>query len=568
MPAAIALLLIAGQSAAMAQNAAKTTKPLTETELQTEIYFSDGNRYSLLEQWDKALDSYRRAIDLDPGNAAIHYKTAEALSHMNRLPEASDEAEKAMNLGPKQAYYYVLYAGILERRGEYSQASKVYKRLIDKVPGSDDYYFPLANVYLMQGKLNDAIKVLDRIEKTFGKNPDVTRQKQQIWLKMNKLDKAIAEGRSLMEAYPDEPGYSVVLAELLWNNKRPDEATQILKSATEKNPENGYARMLLYEIYKSQGKENEANKEIEPAFRNPEIRIDEKIRILATFLKGFQNKEEEQRVFLWSKILTEVHPEEYRSWAMYGDFSNITGQKQQARTYYLKSADLPGAPLGVWEQILKIDIDLNETDSMLKHTDRALESFPTQGVFWFYNGRSFLVKKDYVRASASMEQARKFSASNPEILLEVNAMLGDCYYQLKQYEKSDEAYEAALKLDPKNDYVLNNFSYYLSLRREKLDKAKTMSAKLVELNPDQANYLDTYGWVLYTRGEYKDAKNLLEKAAQLSGSGTVIEHYGDALFRVGEKEKAYQQWKKAKEAGGEENPEQLDKKIATRSLPE
>jgi Tfp pilus assembly protein PilF len=149
----------------------------------------------------------------------------------------------------------------------------------------------------------------------------------------------------------------------------------------------------------------------------------------------------------------------------------------------------------------------------------------------------------------------------------VNAQLGDAYNGLGDHAKSDEAYELVLKDDPKNEHVLNNYSYFLSLRKEKLDRALAMSAQLVERNPSSPTYLDTHAWVLYVRKEYGKARSFLEKAvaADPNGiSGTILEHYGDVLFQLGEKDKAIEQWKKAKQKG--ENSQQLDKKIASGKL--
>ena len=108
----------------------------------------------------------------------------------------------------------------------------------------------------------------------------------------------------------------------------------------------------------------------------------------------------------------------------------------------------------------------------------------------------------------------------------------------------------------------------MSLRKEKLDLALKMSEKLVKLHKDNSTYLDTYAWVLYILKDYKKAKEYLEKAMKDSTalSGTIVEHYGDVLFKLGEKENALAQWKKAKSMG--ETTELLDKKIATGALHE
>jgi Tfp pilus assembly protein PilF len=125
---------------------------------------------------------------------------------------------------------------------------------------------------------------------------------------------------------------------------------------------------------------------------------------------------------------------------------------------------------------------------------------------------------------------------------------------LNKHEKSDDAYEAALKENPTNDHVLNNYSYFLSLRKVKLERAAQMAEQLVEKHPDDATYIDTYAWVLYVMKDYKKAKPLLEKAVELNDqkkekSGVIIEHFGDVLFQLGEKDKAIEIWKKAKSVG-------------------
>ena len=104
------------------------------------------------------------------------------------------------------------------------------------------------------------------------------------------------------------------------------------------------------------------------------------------------------------------------------------------------------------------------------------------------------------------------------------------------------------------------------LRKEKLDLAEKMSSKLIERNPENPTYLDTYAWVLYNRGKYNDAKKYIEKAIEFdqTGSGTLIEHYGDILFKLGDVNRAVEQWEKAKQLN--DTTDLLDKKIAERQL--
>ena len=113
---------------------------------------------------------------------------------------------------------------------------------------------------------------------------------------------------------------------------------------------------------------------------------------------------------------------------------------------------------------------------------------------------------------------------------------------------SDQAYENALEHNPNNTYVLNNYSYYLSGREEKLFLAKEMIIKCINLTSNNPNpsFLDTYAWVLHKLGEHDLAKIEIEKALSLEeGSAVIFDHYGDILYSLGLLDDAKIQWQKA-----------------------
>jgi predicted negative regulator of RcsB-dependent stress response/MFS family permease len=143
--------------------------------------------------------------------------------------------------------------------------------------------------------------------------------------------------------------------------------------------------------------------------------------------------------------------------------------------------------------------------------------------------------------------------NNPVLESDFYGQIGDLNYFLKNKQVAFDSYEKALKLNPQNLPVLNNYSYYLSLEKRDLDKAEQMSGITVKLEPLNPTYLDTYGWILFEQGSYIMAKIYIEKAIEYSDepSAEVYEHYGDVLFMNGEQEKAVVQWKKARELGGD-----------------
>ena len=89
-----------------------------------------------------------------------------------------------------------------------------------------------------------------------------------------------------------------------------------------------------------------------------------------------------------------------------------------------------------------------------------------------------------------------------------------------------------------------------------------MALRANELSPGSASFEDTYAWVLYELGKYEEARLWLEKALSHGGntSGVVIEHYGDILYKLGDKDAALREWRKALEF--DDHSDELELKIS------
>ena len=92
--------------------------------------------------------------------------------------------------------------------------------------------------------------------------------------------------------------------------------------------------------------------------------------------------------------------------------------------------------------------------------------------------------------------------------------------------------------------MLNNYAYYLSLSGKQLDKAYAMSQKTITAEPDNATYLDTFGWILYKMGKFIEAKAIFRHAMIYGGtdSAVILDHYADVLYALGEKDAAVVYW--------------------------
>ncbi|MFT2010290.1 tetratricopeptide repeat protein [Pontibacter sp. 13R65] len=524
-------------------------QPNEQEQQFSETLFLDGMKYFMVEDYSEALKIFKKAHSFNPNNAALNYKIGETSLLLKNPKEAVTFAQSAVTQDPSNTYYYLLLAQAYAEQKQFTEAAQVYNTMLQKVPDTDQYLFNLADLYLAQGNYADAIKTYDRIEKKFGPMEQLSVNRQQIYLRQKNIDKALQEGEKLIATNPTEVRYFLSQAELYNAAQKTDIAIQTLNKALRLEPNNPYAHLMLSDLNRQKGNTAESEKQVKLAFANPELDIDTKVRILVDFIRQLPNPAIEGVALELANLTIESHPEEAKAYAVTGDLQAIVHKKEAARNNYLKAIKLDDSHFKIWQQIVLLDAELSQTDSLVVHSEQALELFPNQAIFWFYNGTAHLIEKNYKKAVNALERGKRLSSQETELVKQFNMQLGDGYNSLKEYKKSDEAYEAVLALDANNEHVLNNYSYFLSLRNEKLDKAKQMASQLVKRHPNNPTYLDTYAWVLYKLEDYQGAKTYLEQAIAVSDDATIVEHYGDVLYKLGKQEEAVKQWQKAKVKG-------------------
>ncbi len=543
---------------------------------EAEFYFTEGEKYFILEDYAKALLYYQKTLEIDPNNGTIHYKIADVLargSHQEDMQKAAISIENALKLEKHNKYFYLLAANIYNSLGKYEKAAEVYENLTSQVKGTEEYFYELGAIYQYARKPEEAIKAYNRAEEALGVSEISSIQKQRLYLEIGKTKEAISEGERLIAAFPDEQRYVMGFAEVLSQKGQQTVAIKYLEKFIHDNSESGNAKMLLAGLYRDTDQEPKARKLLLELFDDESIEFNNKLIMLGTYSteigqsKAKNKPDEEKSAFAFSLFekLEKNYPKENNIHILGGDLYLTVGKNKEAQREYALAIEAGDVNFEVWQNLLYLEIQLDQFDKVITHSESALESYPNQGMLYYFNGYANLRKRNYGEAVISLEQSKKLITSNLPLIGEINGMLGDSYNALKDYTKSDLAYDAALDVDANNYSVLNNYSYYLSLRKQNLEKAEKMSALLTKSNPGNPTFLDTYAWVLYTRQKYKEAKKVMEKAIGTGqASATHFEHYGDILYQLGDVDSAVSQWERAR--GMNANTETLNKKIENRKI--
>jgi tetratricopeptide (TPR) repeat protein len=545
----------------------KDSNTMIDKKAATEV-FLDGSKAKMLGDINKAAILFNQSLELNPGNDAALYELSQIFFEQGDFATAANYVEKALSIDPENQYYRLLALDIYGKSGRKDDLLKTCQQLLKKEPGNVDYMYELASAYLQMGKYDDALKTYNSIEAIMGVTEEVSMQKQRIYMLLKKTDKAVKEMEGLIESFPEESArYYSMLAEIYMQEDKPDIAAGYYRKVLDVDPDNPYVHISLSDYYRKKGDAVQSFEELKTGFANPALDVDTKIRILTAYynIQEIYNDKKEE-VSLLSQIIMDAHPGDAKALSLNGDMLLTSLKYKEARDCYQRVLAIDSSRYSVWASLMQADASLMDWKSLMDVSTRAQDLFPLQPLPYFFNGVSRLQLKKPAEAIEVLKSCAKLIASDEQLLSQVYTYLGDAYQQTKQYALSDESYDKALKLEPENTYVLNNYAYYLSLRGENLDKALIMSKKGASLDSLNPANLDTYGWVLYKMGNFTEAKIWVGKAISNSSKDDpdILEHYGDILYKLGEKSASLEYWKKALNAGT--GSEFLERKVKEKRI--
>ncbi len=526
----------------------------------------EANRQKILGNFDAVKTLYEQCLKLDPNSAVIHYELASYYVHKNDLHKSIGYALKAVNLEPQNIWYKALLGVLYKQTHQYSKAIKIYTSLINKNPERVDFYYELAYLYLYVNRLNQALKIFNTIENRFGLDENVVLEKERIYIFKKQYEKAEKEIQKLINLNPNEIRYYGMLAESYVSQNKLDKAQELYNKMIEIDSTNGLVNLSLADFYRIKNDLSKSFHHLQIAFKSEEIDVDTKLKMLIT-LSGYHNKDVHlsAEVEKLLTILLNYYPDNTKVLTLYADILLNQNKNEEGYRTLLKIVDLDPSKSLIWEQLLMIEYNLQLWDSLFIHSQQAIDYFPLQATFYYFNAIAAFELKKYELADLMLQKVQTLPISNKDFLMEIYALHGEVLHALGKNSDSDIKLEKALEIDQNNTIVLNNYSYYLSLRSDSLDKAERMSRLCVKMEPNNPTFLDTHAWVLYKQNKLEEALKYIEKAYLLQkNQAIIIEHYGDILYRLGKHEEAFEKWNEALKVG--KGSPYLEQKIQQKKL--
>lgn len=551
------------------KNSAATSSQVDASRKEVEFGYNyvSGCMERMKGNLQEALKLFETCASINPTNAAVHYELGTIYKLLGKNQLALSHAKFCAEADKKNEWYQLLLIDCYNAQRQYNQSVKIREQLVKDFPDRTDFKEDLAIEYAVLGKYDAAYKIYDELEKHHGINEQITINKVKLLRGQKKIKEAEQELIKLSNSDKNETRYYSYLADFYMEQGNLEKAKSMYDKILEVNPNDPSVNLFIHDYYSSKGNENEAFVYLKKAFQNPDLDVSIKSNILSTFYDRAREQPQSgvyRQGMELARIMLEVQPNAPESNSAYADFLLLDKQTEEASKYYYIAARNEFRNPNVWINLLLTDYDLSRFDSLERHSSTAIEIFPSHSAFYFYNGIANMQLRNYKKAAQSFNDGIGYVVDNKLLLLNFYSSLGDVYHNLGEYTNSDKAFDEALKIDADNTYVLNNYAYYLSLRNENLEKAEKYSKRTNDLQPGNANYQDTYAWILFQQKKYTEAETWILKAVSGTKNPTIIEHYGDILFKLNKPSEALKQWQAAKEAGGKSD--ELLKKIQDKKL--
>ena len=197
------------------------------------------------------------------------------------------------------------------------------------------------------------------------------------------------------------------------------------------------------------------------------------------------------------------------------------------------------------KQISRILIQENKKEESLKLLNKSYNELTTKGIYEMYDYAEFLKNNDNFAESIKYytKILNKISVDHP-LFPEVTDGRGVAYERNGEWDKAEKDLLASLDARPNQAYVINYLAYSWIEQGVKIEKSLEMLEEANKIKSNDPYIIDSLGWALFKLKRYKESKKYLQLAVRLMPADPIVnDHYGDVLWKNGNKLQARYYWK-------------------------
>ena len=527
--------------------------------------FHAGVRHKLNGEITQAITKFTTCLNDDQNDDAVHYALYQIYSEQDELQLALIHIKWALKIDPSNKHYKLELANCYSATGGYKKAAILLEELIKKDLQNTALYDQAVYNWGKANKIKKAITLLNKLEYNIGLDPQILLQKAALFEMIKDNKTALSLLLLANKQFPGEPIILNTLLDFYMSRGNDSEGILVLKELLNADPSDGYALILLAEIQYSNGEINEALANFKKAIKVEGLTIDQRMEILIRL-----QKEKDINLIELSDLIdfmVNAYPKEAKAHAIKGDHYFKLKQPLIAIESYKNAVNCDPNLYQIWTQIISLEYENEQWDSLFVDSEKSLTYFPTQPLVYFFCGVAANKLSFFNKAMEHLSAGLDFLVNDVDLEAEINSQLGISYFGLKQKELGFQKFEKSLQLAPRNNIMIQTFAIQLARNQIDFSKANKLVDNLLLLDSGDAKSLSTKGRILFYENKYPESLEFLFRALKLlENDGVINDYLGDTYYFLGQISKASDFWSKAKLLGSKNN--YLDQKINTKTYHE
>lgn len=535
----------------------KETLLSAEQQRKYDYFFLEAMRMKGKNEYDAAFGLLQHCLDINPTASSALYEISQYYMFLRQVPQGQVALEQAVAFAPDNYWYSQGLVSLYQQQNELDKAAALLEKMVTRFSSKQDPLFSLLDIYSRQEKYNDVISTLNRLEKRLGKNEQLSMEKFRIYLQMKDDKKAFQEIESLVQEYPMDMRYQVILGDVYLQNGKKQEAYDAYQKVLAVEPDNPMALFSMASYYEQTGQKELYQQQLDTLLLNKKVTSDTKISVMRQVIAENEQssaKDSTQVIALFDRMMKQ-DMDDPQIPMLYSQYLLSKNMEQEAVPVLEQVVDLDPTNKAARLMLVSAAVKKEDYKQIIKVCEPGIEATPDALELYYYLAIAYhqAEQGDSVLSVCNRALEHITPDTRKEVISDFYSIMGDIYHTKKQMTEAYAAYDSALVYNPSNIGALNNYAYYLSVERRDLDKAEEMSYKTVKAEPNNSTYLDTYAWILFEKGNYAEARIYIDNAMKNDGekSDVIVEHCGDIYFMTGDAEGALKYWKKALEMGSE-----------------
>ncbi|MFN0167121.1 MAG: tetratricopeptide repeat protein [Bryobacteraceae bacterium] len=495
------------------------------------------------------------------------------------LKRAIEQYQIVTGKDPKDIDSWVTLGRLYRVSRNSVQAESAFRKALEAEPENEEALTGLAMVY---SDVGDTKNVVDMLKKVKTPSLRILLAMANAYEQMRDYSSAAQVLRQALQSNQQNPQIKRALAQNLYNSDKSDEALKLYQDVIESDPKDAQSHLRVAEIYRSKRDFTRARASLDKAIEvepdslearyekvnllEAEGKIDQAIAAMKSMLKDTEKSEYQppekvnRATFLerlgflqrsardyagaastfrsLSSLGTDFGPRSavhvVDTYRLAKDFKKAEEEATAALKQYPKDRMVTVVRANLLADIGRVDEGAASIKSLLKgEGDREV---------YLTLAQVYEKGKRFADMQKALESAEKLSSSKAEVEA-VQFMRGAMFEKMKNFEAAEGEFRKVIGSNPKNAGALNYLGYMFADRGVKLEEARQLIQRAVDLEPDNGAYLDSLGWVHFRLNNLDDAERYLRRAIeQTSGDPTVHDHLGDVLLARGKIRDAIQQW--------------------------